>query len=246
MCTLINEPINNMLIFLFAILAIAFLNFIFPFVLRLIGQYKLQKYCSKSGILVLSYDDGPGPKLTRRLLKILEDEGVSATFFFVGMRASQHLDIVRQTMDAGHEIGLHGQNHINYWKISPKQALNDIKSGYKTLSKVMPSRIIFRPPFGKLPLIPLLELKRQGIKIGWWTYVSGDTFNKFRSIDEIVNEVSKNKGGVVLLHDHDRVNNGAHPEPFVLELTQRLILMAKQKKFTIKKLGDVIEEMDSN
>ena len=236
----------NLFLFFLVSLCIISLLYLLPFVLRLTEQYKLQKYCSKAGILALTYDDGPGQRLTNRLLEIFDKEHVKVTFFFLGMRAEKNPGIVHQAKEMGHEIGFHGHNHINYWKISPKKSLIDIKKGYETLSQELTEKVIFRPPFGKLPLIPLLLLKLKRIRIGWWTYVSGDTFNKFRSIDKIVAEVSKKKGGVVLLHDHDRINHNVHPEPFVLELTQRLILMAKQNNLKIKKLGDVIEEMDNN
>ena len=220
------------------------LMFCLPFVLRKIEQYKLRKYCSKFGILVLTYDDGPGQRLTRQLLKIFDDEHVSATFFFLGMRAATHPDVVWQAKEAGHEIGFHGHDHINYWKVLPKRPLRDLRIGYQTLSSAMKKKAIFRPPYGKLTLIQWLELKRKKIKIGWWTFVSGDTYNKLQPIDHVVNTVGKNNGGVILLHDFDRDAHHVEYEKYVLELTKKLIGLAKRNELKIKKLGELIDEFN--
>ena len=159
------------------------------------------------------------------------------------MRAATHPDVVRQAQQAGHEIGFHGQTHINYWKVSPEKALKDIRLGYQTLSNAIKEKPIFRPPYGKLTLLTLLELKRQKIKIGWWTFVSGDTYNKLQPIDHILNTIIKNNGGVILLHDFDRHDDSKEYEKYVLELTQKLIGAAKQHKWKIKKLGELINQL---
>lgn len=60
---------------------ILFFYYLFPFFLRKLEEKRLRKYCRDHGILVLTYDDGPGPILTTRLLAIFQNEQVRATFF---------------------------------------------------------------------------------------------------------------------------------------------------------------------
>ncbi len=210
--------------------------------LRKIEQYQLQKYCSKYGILVLTYDDGPGTRMTRQLLNIFDKENIKATFFFLGRRAVKYPDLVNQAKSDGHEIGYHGQDHLNYWKVLPTRASRDMRVGYQTLSTAMEGRGIFRPPYGKITLIQWLELKYKKIQIGWWTFVSGDTYGELQSIEEITCAIRANHGGVILLHDFDRDDDHIAYEKYVLELTRKLIYIAQQDKLKIMKFGDLLDK----
>lgn len=221
-------------------------NYAVPFLLRLAQQCKLQKYCNNLRILVLTYDDGPGTRLTSELLDLFDREQVKVTFFPLGFRALRNLGLVCRAKDAGHEVGFHGQNHINHWKVLPWEALNDINSGYKTFSKMLSVPILFRPPFGKLTLIPQLKLRKLKILVGWWTVVSGDTFEKLDKIDDVVDKIRRSNGGVVLMHDHDRRHDTYMYEQYVIELTGKLINMANANNLKIMKLGDVLQGIKHN
>lgn len=228
-------------IFFFTItIAVSIIIFYLPYVLRVLEQYRLKNYCKKLGILVLTYDDGPGHRLTDQLLNIFIDENVNVTFFFVGKRAGKHPEIVYRAMNDGHEIGFHGYDHINYWKVSCDKALSDIGMGYQSLSFAMKNKPIFRPPFGKLTLLSWMKLKNMKIKIGYWTYASRDTYNHHKSIDNIIKDINDDNGGVILLHDYDRTNDYIYNEIFVIDLTIKLIQLAKQNQWRILKLGDLI------
>jgi peptidoglycan/xylan/chitin deacetylase (PgdA/CDA1 family) len=215
-------------------------------VLRKIEEKHLRYYCRQHGILVLTYDDGPGQRLTPQLLNIFKKDCVKATFFILGMRANQHPEILEQIKEAGHEIGFHGQNHINYWKVSPWKALRGFRIAHRTLAPAMRRNGIFRPPYGKLTVIQWFEIKRQKIQLGWWTFVSGDTYNKLQPIEHVVNAIEKNNGGVILLHDFDRDVRHVEYEKYVLELTQKLIKLANQNGLKIKKLGELVDEFYIN
>lgn len=101
---------------------------------------------------------------------------------------------------------------------------------------------VFRPPFGKLSIITWAALKLKKIRIGWWTYVSGDTYEKFKSIDDILKEVAENNGGIILMHDADRPKRTSEYEAFVVALSQRLIILAREQKMQIKTLGEILDE----
>lgn len=234
------------IIWLFFIFCLIFLLFILvyysPFILKKKGERQLQKYCSNHGILVITFDDGPSHLLTTKLIKVLKDANATATFFVLGTKAEQHYSVINMVMQAGHEVGCHGFKHINYWKVSPRKALNDITRGYQSLSFFIKKEAIFRPPYGKLTLITWLALKRHKRPIGWWTHVSGDTCMPLRPIDNVLKDLEKKNGGVVLLHDFDR-SPKSHPacEEFVINSTKKLIQLANQKQWRVKKLSEVIE-----
>jgi peptidoglycan/xylan/chitin deacetylase (PgdA/CDA1 family) len=62
--------------------------------------------------LALTFDDGPHPRHTPQLLEMLERKGIRATFFMVGRRVRRFRDVLKQTAEAGHEIGNHGDHHL--------------------------------------------------------------------------------------------------------------------------------------
>jgi peptidoglycan-N-acetylglucosamine deacetylase len=61
--------------------------------------------------VALTFDDGPDPATTRRLLDVLSRHGISATFFVTGLRASAHRDLVREILSRGHTLGNHSYSH---------------------------------------------------------------------------------------------------------------------------------------
>ena len=74
-----------------------------------------------------------------------------------------------------------------------------------------------RPPFGKITLATLLQAWIKHQKLAWWTIDSKDSWSTPRPIEDIVNQVKIDGGGVILMHDHDRKESTAHN--YVINLT---------------------------
>ncbi len=129
---------------------------------------------------------------------------------------------------AGHEIGCHSQNHLNAWRNWPWKALKDVKAGFKSLEQYcINQNPPFRPPYGKITLPIWLVIKFRKSCFGWWTYDSGDTHEVLPDVNDVVESVARQGGGVVLLHDFDREGYEAiEREKFVLELTEALLQLA--------------------
>src|SRR6187401_1455912 len=64
-------------------------------------------------IIALTFDDGPDPRLTPDVLDVLRDGGVPATFLIVAERVRQHPALARRVIAEGHEVGLHGDQHVD-------------------------------------------------------------------------------------------------------------------------------------
>ena len=76
--------------------------------------------------IALTFDDGPDPTWTPRILEVLEQHDVHATFFIVGTAAIDHPDLVRRMLDEGHEIGVHTLTHVDLGSAPPwQQELED-------------------------------------------------------------------------------------------------------------------------
>ncbi|MCP4111334.1 MAG: polysaccharide deacetylase family protein [Desulfobacteraceae bacterium] len=114
---------------------------------KALPQYNLSEFKG-----ILTFDDGPHPRTTPGIIKILKSAGIkNAIFFFVGYRIIEYPDLVKQTHKAGFQIGYHSMYHQNLVHLTPNQIADDIKK-FKTalnsaLGKKYPLRI-GRPPFG--------------------------------------------------------------------------------------------------
>jgi peptidoglycan/xylan/chitin deacetylase (PgdA/CDA1 family) len=203
-------------------------------------RHSLRRRCARSGKLVLSYDDGPGKRLTPQLLEVLAGRGARATFFPLGSRASEGSALLDRAVAAGHELGCHGYDHVNARDCAPGSAEHDIELGYAALAPWVEPQGLFRPPYGKMSSESWRVLRRRRAPVGWWTVDSGDTVLDTPSVAPVVAAVARAGGGVVLMHDFDRIPREPERERFVLELTTALLDLARRRGWTVSTLSEVL------
>jgi len=218
--------------------------FILPYLLRRLSEARLARLCKAQKAIVLSYDDGPGPALTQALLDLLDGRGV-ATFFILGRRAEVNGDTVARAIREGHEVASHSFHHTNAWKVGPLRAARDLAAGIRTVRDLGGNADLYRPPYGKLTLATLIDglLRRQ--RFGWWTIDSKDTKDgpARRGVDDILDQITLQGGGVVLMHDFDKSPPPDDSIPhgdYVISLTTRIIEFAGQNGYRLMRLGDVL------
>ena len=207
-----------------------------PLIARRRQEHLLRNQCFAARSLVLTYDDGPGPDLTPRLLDLLESRGVKATFFLAGFRAVKHSQIVDLVAAAGHEIGCHSHEHLNSWYTWPWRGVGDITSGYETLAKWVPPDGPYRPPHGKMTPMTWAAIRRRRASLAWWTISAGDVEDPLPQVGGAAVEALKAGGGVVLLHDFDR---GPERAEFVLSSTELLLDTAEEQGWTVCTLSEL-------
>ncbi len=204
---------------------------------------KLRRAAVRSGALVLSYDDGPGMFLTPRVLEVLAECGARATFFLLGMRAERAPETADSVVRAGHEVGCHGQEHVNAWRAWPWRAARDIEVGYQTLARWVAPDAIFRPPCGKMTPLTRWQVWRRGARVGWWTIDSGDTHERLPDPRTVVDAARRDGGGVVLMHDFDRSEETQRERSeYVLTVTRMLLEMSRREGYRVATLGEVMAE----
>lgn len=179
-----------------------------PQLMKQIHIRRLRQLCAQQRRLVLTYDDGPSAGLTPQILDILDQFAARATFFLLGSKAASAPAVVERMQSAGHEIGCHSQSHFNAWKTWPWKAVDDINRGYAFLSPWVAPSGTFRAPYGKVTPWTLASLNRRGAPVAWWTADSGDTHRTLPPPHAVVDQVAREGGGVVLLHDFDRADAG--------------------------------------
>lgn len=104
---------------------------------------------SNKKMVALTFDDGPNPVHTNRILDTLEYYNIVATFFDLGKQVASYPDVVQRELDLGCEVGNHSYNHDDFAKLSAEQIRNDIqKTNDIFFDKVGIVPTIFRPPYG--------------------------------------------------------------------------------------------------
>jgi peptidoglycan-N-acetylglucosamine deacetylase len=157
-----------------------------------------------AGCVALTFDDGPDPVYTPKLLDLLGEKGVKATFFVVGQRADQYPEIVRRARAEGHLVGNHTWSHDNlFCFLMPRRLRAEIERGTESIRRSCGFRArLFRSPVGMRH--PLLGpyLRDAGLEYISWTIRTLDTFTANPSVlaRRILNKAVS--GDIILLHDH--------------------------------------------
>jgi peptidoglycan/xylan/chitin deacetylase (PgdA/CDA1 family) len=130
---------------------------------------------SKDNALFLTFDDGPHPSYTPRLLDLLAAHGIRASFFLVGHRAEKHPKLVERIVADGHMIGNHSYSHWSFRPMSLQQKLDEFQRTDDVLQAFDQRRHHrVRPPQGHLAPSLLLYCARHRRSIVYWSYDSLD------------------------------------------------------------------------
>ncbi len=155
--------------------------------------------------IALTFDDGPHPEFTPRLLDAFNNAGITATFFVVGERAAQHRDILQRIADDGHEIGNHTWSHSEPRETSARQLIDEVRRTRDLIEDATSRECrLFRPPKGELTLRKLLALRRGQQTIVLWNQDTKD-YRMTADSDEIVawcRSYQSTSGDIVLMHDN--------------------------------------------
>lgn len=120
--------------------------------------------------IALTFDDGPDPDWTPRVLRVLEAHQVAATFFLIGARAARAPAVVRDIASAGHEIGNHSWSHRSLWLCGPSRTRDEIGRAHALLADLggrEPRH--FRPPWGMVNAALFPALRRYGERCVFWS-----------------------------------------------------------------------------
>lgn len=128
------------------------------------------------GRLALTFDDGPDPTSTPRLLDTLAAHGATATFFVLADRVGRHPELLRAMVAGGHEIGLHGLHHDPWLTVlPPARGAARLREARDQLHEHgAPPVRWFRPPFGAVSPRVYAAAARVGLEVAWCSIRTGD------------------------------------------------------------------------
>lgn len=168
----------------------------------------IKKLPSKEKVLALTFDDGPDPRYTLKLLKVLKENNVKCTFFVLADKARKYPEIIKQIEEDGHYIGLHYLNHSNAIFKSPNKTEGDIFNCVKIMKKLGVKVKLFRPPWGIFNPVTFKCARKNDLKVVLWSIHAMD-WSRWASVsfieDRLVNEVKA--GDIILLHDSRGAKN---------------------------------------
>lgn len=152
--------------------------------------------------VALTFDDGPHPQYTPKLLAILRQYKVPATFFVVGEMAEKYPDLVKAELADGNLVANHTYHHVNLTKIPAKYVATEIKACGEVVQSITGrAPRLFRPPGGDYNRHVAEVADALGYTIALWTDDPGDYASPGTKIitDRLLARVSN--GGIILIHD---------------------------------------------
>lgn len=154
--------------------------------------------------VALTFDDGPHPEQTPRLLDLLADAGARGTFFVVGERAEQYPRLIRRIADEGHELGNHTWTHSEPSQTSAARFLEEVERTGRLIQDLTGRECrLTRPPKGSLTIGKALGLWRQRQTIALWNIDPKDfSMPDDSAMSNWLSGYRPRSGDIVLLHDN--------------------------------------------
>jgi peptidoglycan/xylan/chitin deacetylase (PgdA/CDA1 family) len=150
----------------------------------------------------LTFDDGPDPVNTPKLLALLRQYHVTATFFVIGEKAAEHPELVRQEIAAGHRVENHTWDHPHLTKLSAEDIGTQIFGTTSAIESAgAPAPTLFRPPYGEANAVVDRVVRQQHLQLITWTIDSNDWrgHSATQIADTVLSQIQA--GAVVLAHD---------------------------------------------
>ena len=191
--------------------------------------------------IALTFDDGPYPPYTDRLLDVLKAKRVHATFFLVAEQAQQYPELVRRMKAEGHTVGLHAFRHRDFLKLTEEEKRKDLEQGKNLLRDITGKNPVYwRPPHGFRDFSVMETAAAQNLTVVNWSVIPRD----WTGIDsqEIFRRVmdKAEDGAIVLLHDGDSPGYKASRQATV-DAVAPLIDSLREKGYHLVSLEEYIQ-----
>jgi peptidoglycan/xylan/chitin deacetylase (PgdA/CDA1 family) len=210
--------------------ALATMGVIFPW-LEMYGRV-VSRSPAGSARVALTFDDGPHPVTTRRVLETLAPTRHRATFFVLGEKARRHPDVVREIHAGGHTLALHGDTHDRLHSFRmPGSVRDEIVRAQAAVEAATGARPrFFRPPLGHTSVTTVRGALLAGVTLIGWSSRGFDGI-RGRSPEAVVARVGRTliDGAIVMLHDaaeHDDF------EPASVRALPRLVALLDERGLT--------------
>lgn len=184
--------------------------------------------------IYLTFDDGPTPEITEKVLEILDKNQIKATFFCIGDNVRKHPEIVQKIISKQHSVGNHTYSHLKGWNTPTKTYISNTEACRMKLNSqfTIQNSQIFRPPYGKISPWQSYKLRKLGYKIIMWDVVSKD-YDASISAEMCYENVIKNvsSGSIIVFHDSLKAKEN------IFNSLEKTIETLKNKGFNFEKIA---------
>lgn len=174
--------------------------------------------------IAITIDDGPDPKITPRVLDLLDRYRASASFFVIGERAATYPDLANEIVKRGHSVENHSQRHSRWFSFyGPGAFRRDIENAQSSIQKATgDAPFFFRAPAGLRNPLLYPALNRLGLRYVTWTRRGFDTVAA--DTQKIMRRLTRNlaPGDILLLHDGHSASTDSG-QPVILEVLPSLL-----------------------
>ena len=184
--------------------------------------------------IYLTFDDGPTPEITEKVLEILDKHQIKATFFCIGDNVRKHPEIVQKILSKQHSVGNHTYSHLKGWNTPTKTYICNTEACRMKLNSqfTIQNSQIFRPPYGKITPWQSYKLRKLGYKIIMWDVLSKD-YDASISAEKCYKNVIKNvsSGSIIVFHDSLKAKEN------MFNSLEKTIETLKNKGFNFEKIA---------
>jgi peptidoglycan/xylan/chitin deacetylase (PgdA/CDA1 family) len=205
-----------------------------PKIIKLLFFNQVWDIPNSENTIYLTFDDGPTPEITERVLEILDNHQIKATFFCIGDNVRKHPEIVQKILSKQHSVGNHTYSHLKGWRTPTKTYINNTEACRMKLNSqfTIQNSQIFRPPYGKITPWQSFKLRKLGYKIIMWDVLSKD-YDASISAEKCYENVLKNvsSGSIIVFHDSNKAKEN------ILNSLEKTIETLKSKGFKFEKIA---------
>jgi peptidoglycan/xylan/chitin deacetylase (PgdA/CDA1 family) len=205
-----------------------------PKIIKLLFFNQVWDIPNSENTIYLTFDDGPTPEITERVLEILDNHQIKATFFCIGDNVRKHPEIVQKILSKQHSVGNHTYSHLKGWKTKTKTYISNTEACRMKLNSqfTIQNSQIFRPPYGKITPWQSFKLRKLGYKIIMWDVLSKDyaaSISAEMCYENVIKNVSS--GSIIVFHDSNKAKEN------VLNSLEKTIETLKSKGFKFEKIA---------
>jgi len=156
----------------------------------------LSRINSDRSSLFLTFDDGPNPNTTEKVLDLLKKYNAKASFFCTGENANKYPELIEKIKAEGHTIGNHSYSHLNAFKVSNTTWMDDVQR-----ASLVSDSDFFRPPYGKILPWQCKQIRKK-YKLVFWDVLTYDYRQDF-TVDKVCKFITKKvrSGSTIVFHD---------------------------------------------
>ncbi len=182
--------------------------------------------------VAITFDDGPHPVYTPRVLDILKQYNVRACFFVLGYKAKTHPELITRMIAEGHEVASHGFHHHFPWFLGPRAIIREVREASRVIAEItgQPPRL-YRPPWGLFNLFSLLHSFLFGQRVVLWSFMSWD-WGRRCTPESITRQVLSRvrDGSILVFHDSDDTPGATPGAPAKMLAALPMILQELQRR----------------